>query len=374
MHSFKPVSLVRIDPLEVELSQLEDPYYIPKPFQLTIDGEPGIYIYEMSFQTDQGVPVRYRGVVGKLGVGDHDTSGDVVDPEYLRDHEAPGKHLLAHEMTFGVGTRTRHDPRDAWGPVWLLCDVEEFEGLLELEGTLVTRVTDSRGTHHRMFQLHQHAQIAAIADLISRAQLTVADGHHRIRNAIEGLGSRTRDSSPNRSEFITFVSPAAHTAELIHPIHRAYSVELDQDTIFKEVSASYDLEGISPQEVLEDRDHPVLVTPAGCFRLTTYHPSDETPIDVRDPRFTQNVADAEILGELWKTELPTVHYRFSVSEILELVRTREANLGLICRSVSTERIRAAAAHSNLLPPKSTLFHPKPLAALMLQEASGATDA
>jgi uncharacterized protein (DUF1015 family) len=371
MHSFKPLALVRIDPLDVELSQLEDPYFIPLPSQLTIDMEPGLYIYEMHFNDVNATPVRLRGVVGKLSLGDHGhlDSNELIDPELADDprHE----HLLAHEMTLSSFKESSHDQHDAWGPVWLLSDDPVFSSLEAFQGQLVARVTDSRGVHHRMYQIIESGFIQLISDAVSDARLVVADGHHRIRNAIEGLSSHREDDRNGAPEFITYISALHDASLLIHPIHRALHLGRSPLDVLGVLEERLVLRGLDETaELTDDLEFPILFTARGVHAVVGMRQDDGTILSSTDPSFRAHVADAELLSALLKDQPSEIFYRFVGEEIRDLVNSGRADVGLVCRSVTTERILHAATSHDLLPPKSTLFNPKPLAALMLQEASG----
>ncbi|MGC8465888.1 MAG: DUF1015 family protein [Acidimicrobiales bacterium] len=366
MHELKPLSLVRIEPLEVELTQLEDPYFIPKPFQLTIDAEPGFYLYEMNFLDTAGLPRRLRGIVGKLEIN---AQSDTFD--HLRHTEAETE---PHASLYHPGN-DKDDPfndhRDTWGPVWLLIGEDRITSLLNFEGQLVASVTDSNGIHHRMYHIYQSGIIALIEEALSHQPMTIADGHHRLRRAVNGLSTTKKRSPDDRSEVIAFISTIETAEQCIRPIHRCYHLHGDPATFLAQLSEHFRLTE-QPLPTLDSAARsfisPTLITKDRAYQIEAVRTEDGIETETTAPDWIASNADSELLSPHLKNLGHHIVYHLTVEDVLRSVAAESSAIGLLCRGVSIERFKSAAENEHLLPPKSILFSPKPLAALMLQES------
>lgn len=357
MHSFRPLPLLRIDIPQTTSSEIESDSFQPKLSQLKADSVPSFYIYEMSYLDAEGRAKTLRGIVGKTVVGAEDTTS----PPYENT-----KHLLGHELTLFDQEDFSHDSMTSHGPIWLLAESGDIEELTNSEGPLVSQYRSTNGVHHRMWQILGQGYHDLISSSMEALPLIVADGHHRIRSAL----SRVENGQPGTTaELITFVTCLSDPSLEVRPIHRAFRLSHEEHLTPSALTDHLTLKEIPAYDQKSSIRLPQLLTPEKRYEITAF--SDERGVtwDLSDSKTSDVVADSELVNVLATERVEEVFYRSSADSVIELVESGQAQLAIICRSVSLNRIRSAASSAVPLPPKSTLFFPKPLQAMMWSDAS-----
>ena len=168
---------------------------------LTVDEEPGFYVYRMGWRDEQGRVGQTTGVIGALELA------------------PPGERgVLPHERTMGKPKDDRLNlmraTRANLSPIWGLSLASGLSALCEVAGPPLARHTDEDGVHHRLWTLRQPAVVAAVREIVASAPVVIADGHHRYETALAYRDERAA---------LTGGGPADHDLVL------AYLVELTGD-------------------------------------------------------------------------------------------------------------------------------------------------
>ncbi len=164
MHEFHPFAAYRYDPFEAPLERIESPPKSTAYNEITIDDEPGLYIYQMSWITHSGDAHRIRGVVGILERADPQT------PPLIRAPLASVSHDLSQLIRYGT---TDHYPPLPWAVV----DANGIGDLIDgANKDLTSRITDGFGFHHRVWICRQGGLIREISEMVASSELLVIDG------------------------------------------------------------------------------------------------------------------------------------------------------------------------------------------------------
>ena len=164
MHEFYPFAAYRYDPFEAPLERIESPPKSTAYNEITIDDEPGLYIYQMSWITHSGDAHRIRGVVGILERTDPQT------PPLIRAPLASVSQELSQLIRYGT---TDHHPPLPWAVV----DANGIGDLIDgANKDLTSRITDRFGFHHRVWICRQGGLIREISEMVASSELLVIDG------------------------------------------------------------------------------------------------------------------------------------------------------------------------------------------------------
>lgn len=308
---------------------------------------PCLYVLEQTFPWD-GITYRRWGIIALVeleegAIDEHERTFDHVVRERLELLEATG-------LQTGEIFSLYSDPQG------------EVEALLE-EATAVPprfEVTDDEGTTHRLWALEDREVIYEVVARLQGKRLLIADGHHRFRTA---LALRRKRKGQERGETpydyaCMYLSRMEAPGLLILPVHRAvYGLSEEEERAIRErISRYFSLEPIDLAGLLsalrEKRGIGVHWRGKGQGLLL---PKGGLPV----PPHLKEV-DPFLVDELLLKDLSLdLHYVKGMKEALE------ADLAFLLRPVSAEAIRAVVGQGEVMPKKSTYFHPKVPTGLVL---------
>lgn len=327
------------------------------------DGGPAFYAYAMSFEDEMGQPRRTAGVIGALALS------------------PPGEgDILPHEHTMPKPKSDRLDLLRAChanlSPVWGL---SLAPGLSELchpsaAAEIVTAVDDDAVTH-QLWPSDPHAA-RTISDLVSSAPVVIADGHHRYETALAYQAERRTENNgqPGDHDYImALVVELANDQLSVRPIHRLVSglpedldIVAELDRHFEMTPAPDGIPGSSPGQA----DGSALLTmmaDQGTLGLVT-----REGMWLAQPRATTQAAagadlDSARLGVALADLAPHhLDYQHDVSEALGSVRSGRAQAAVLLRPASVAVIAQTANQRLRMPPKTTLFWPKPRTGMVIR--------
>ncbi len=326
MYAVSTLRLRRINPEKATDELLDDPYGgIPGELLVT-DERDGIYRYTMATRPGP-LGIRIVGAVALLRAGQ--------DP-------AAGIRLVDHELTL-ANDEVEANPREAWGAVWLMTPNAALDELLAPQGEPMGNLSDSLGTVHRLEFYRNTAHNDLITKVINSAPLLIADGHHRIRRL--GLDGRRTPAIP------VFISTLETALACVRPIHRIIHPP-EAATTFTHFASRHEL-----------RLRTTSTEPVGPCLLWANKEFEVMPHFSSTRGFTEeSLADAELAS----VNYDTADFATSYPELRR--RASPTDLGVLCRPPSRDRLLSALNGGRLLPPKTTLFSPKPLDAVVYEHA------
>jgi len=338
---------------------------------LTRDGKPCLYAYEQEF-TWAGQGFRRRTIIAAVALK---AFGDGVWP-----HETtlPGPKL--DRLKLNQATRTQ------LSPIFGFYTGDDPAGTLfgsldrgpDLEGKLA-------GVTNRLWRVCDARAIDAVRAALADRDLFIADGHHRYTTAInyrDTLGELPPDHPAN---FVMFVlAGACDPGLLVLPTHRLISglKGFDLPGLVERAGADFDFQPVelTPADVA-DADACLSRFGPGAMALAA---GEKTFVArLKDLAAMEQVAgdhcpawrglDVAVLQRLlidrhlrpnW-TESTSIGYLPDGPAALSAGRSGACDLTVLLQGTPLSAIEAVALAGEVMPPKSTYFHPKPATGMVL---------
>ena len=297
------------------------------------DAVPSFTLYRLRFTDAAGRARETTGVLGALEVVDPGSGG-----------------VLPHERTTPKDATDRLEltraTRANLSPVWGLSLASGLTGLLAEPDETVGRVV-ADGVEHVVERVTNPERIAAIRTALGRADVLVADGHHRYGVARTYRDEVRTSQGPGTAAELTlaFVQELVADQLSVEAIHRVYA---EQPSALEVYFTFTPTERPAPETLAQMQEEGFLVlhSRTGTFRL--------------DPR-PGAFAGQRALDGLWlETTLGSaeVRYQHGLDEALAAVDSGAAEAVVLIRPVSVAEIERTALEGVLMPPKSTFFTPK----------------
>ena len=362
---------------------------------LAVDGEPTLYVYEMSTApgTDANVDPESSAAVtrGLLGAVELRAPEDGV----ILPHENTMAGPVADRLALMEATQANLEPiylvYDGGGAASDLiasvgdADPSAHTGDLDLsappKAAFVASATTPDGTRHRLWAVTDPGVHAEVAEDLSSRHALIADGHHRYATYRQLAQSRRQHdgSGPWDRGLALLVDSSAYGPE-VHPIHRTVPGLGFGDAIARAATAFDVSEPSGLDAALARLDDPAQ-TPAATFAVVVTDGSQA--VIVANPR-AQAVAEARTVDEpealsdldVWvlhrvliertwnlTDDEHTVRYAHTVSEALT---GRDTGIAVLLRSTPVAAVAAVAAAGARMPRKSTLFTPKPASGMVMR--------
>lgn len=315
--------------------------------KVLVGDEPSFYIYRMGFHDDSGAPRQTTGVLGALELQDPGT-GDVLPHE----HTTPKAKTDRMELLTATGVNT--------SPIWGLSLAPGLSGLLEPVGPPDMRVTDDDGVHHRVWRISEVGRTQAISDLIGRAPVVLADGHHRYETALRFHRDLTAPWI-HAGSILTYVVELSESELSVAAIHRLLSGFPDGSDVLGALAEWFEVvpTGAIDASVLQRMEEAgalCLHTREGTWLL---RPSSRAEVAAPDGLDSSRLEAA-------RASLPPheIAYQHGWENISKAIERGDADAGVLLRPVSVPQIRSTAENRDRMPPKSTYFFPKPRTGLV----------
>jgi uncharacterized protein (DUF1015 family) len=311
---------------------------------LVRDATPAFYTYRMDTTDDTGAERHTLGVIGALELS-RPGEGDVLPHE----HTTPKAKSDRLEML----RATRANLSAIWG-------LSPASGLTDVlrDAEVLGSWTGSDGTRHELGRIDAPDRVAAIRSLVAGAPIVIADGHHRYETSLQyrdECRARTTGDAGDAELTMMFVVELDEGELTVLPIHRLVSGLPHDFDLPAALEPWFELRDAGEVDAtitarMAAEGALCLVLPDRALLLV---PRAEKMAGVRD--LDSSRLDAA-LADLPVHELTFQH---GVDNIVERVRRREAQAGVLLRPVRVAQINEIAEGGERMPPKSTYFHPKP---------------
>ena len=296
--------------------------------------------------------------------------------------------VLPHEKTLDAPKEDRYQLTrrlDAFvGQVFLL--YTDPQRLVEkatqsiLEGEPWARFLDDDSVEHCLYVVDDPWTIGLIEKALVDKDCQIADGHHRWETGKRIWSERDPGGTLHHGVLATLVN-SEDPGLVVLPIHRIYRgiAGLDQDALRHKLASRFTVEefpyaGVDAAEALlattTDDSHAFVIrwknadtillvhAPRGAFGTFAPHSEDWSDLDLA---VLQRVVQEELLGIDPETYTDATH----VTAILEghlvmdyLDGTADSQFAVLVNPTSVASIERVARRGDLMPQKSTLFHPK----------------
>ena len=338
---------------------------------LVRDAEDCLYAYEQTFTwADQ--PFRRRTIIAAVALK---AFGQGVWP-----HETtfPGPKL--DRMKLRQATRTQLSPifgfyagGDAAGELFASLDRSP-----EAAGTLA-------GVTGRLWAVSDPGRIDAVRAALSGQDLFIADGHHRYSTAMNYRDSLGEIAPDHPANFVMFVLAAAEDPGLlVLPAHRLIGdlAGFGLDELLERAGADFEF---TPVELTaaDVADAGRYLAGFGPGAMALAAGAKSVVARLRDPTVMDEVAadhcqgwrglDVAVLHRLlidrhlkgFGAEGASIRYLADGPAALSAARSGQAELAVFLQPTPLSAVETVARAGEVMPPKSTYFHPKPATGMVL---------
>ncbi len=322
------------------------------------------YIYEIKFHKND-TPSKIQGLVG------------LIKPVDFSE-----KKILPHEMTFPkcMDDRTKllENTNANFGPIYLI-----YQGNSKLSTILadhsnsnpILSVTDRDGFIHTIRKIDDPGKINDITSEFKSIKLIIADGHHRYKTGL--LYSKQKNGLKYVMSFLVDIQ---NPGLLIFPTHRMIKSfkNTPVDKFLKKIEENFDIQEFKDdKELIHDiescqRFHVFgfIHGPTKSFYKFTLKASvDPTKLIKKSHSDEWKKLDVSILHELILTdELNSngnITYEKNVENGINSIKDNEHEGIIILKPTELESIQKITEFGEIMPHKSTYFHPKPLSGLLI---------
>lgn len=211
---------------------------------------------------------------------------------------------------------------------------------------------------------------AALSRVAGRAQLYVADGHHRYETA-----AAYAQDHPSADRVLSFIVSAADPGLTILPTHRiVFGAERDAAKLVAAWREWFDVGRVAPcmdrverlAELGRERTACIVAFPGGYDVTLVLKPTAEldaipslgrTPaVRALDVARIETLVVQHILGAA--TATPSLAYTADPRAAFDAVRSSRAAAAVLLNPTKVEEVFAVADAGDVMPPKSTYFVPK----------------
>jgi len=327
------------------------------------DPEPALWALEQDYTGPDGRARTRRGILARVRVTDY-------GPGQIRPHERTHPGPKEDRLRLTRATRAN------LSPIFSLHAGDAY-GALAPEGAPWGEATDEDGTHNRLWRVADPDRVAAAREVLARAELLIADGHHRYETA-RVYAEEVGGEGPHRYVLMCLVS-LEDPGLTVFPTHRLLD-GLKEPAVQERLGATLkDLFHV--EQVAESELRPPDAPHGGPVQLGYMDGHFRTPyrLTLKDPavadralahmpeayrRLDTAVLETLVLtGPVGLTEDDIAHlrglgYSRTDAEAVELIRSGRYDAGFFLRSTPVEQVREVAAAGVTMPPKSTFFFPK----------------
>jgi uncharacterized protein (DUF1015 family) len=340
---------------------------------LAADPEPALYVYEQ--RTGGGGPgggTLQRGLIGALAVSGREAG-------VVRPHEDVMPRPVADRVGLMRTTRANLEPllltyRGNGGAAGVIERTVLGEPLLT--------TTTSDGTHHRLWAVTDHAEIAAVTRDLATCRALIADGHHRWEMYLRlQREHRHLPRSPWDRGLVLLVDTARYPLQ-VRAIHRVLYrlpiaealARLGERWQVKEVPGPLKT---ALQALTEAKQHAgnafLLTGGTGGYWLLS-EPDEEllaATVPTGKPeewrRLDATVLHATLLDRVWRVpDGPDDIGYLHTAEAAECEAARSGGTAVLLHPVKESVVRRLAEQGVMMPRKSTSFGPKPATGLVLR--------
>lgn len=295
------------------------------------DDKPGFYIYETGDDNYQ-----QRGIIACVNINDYLEGG-------IHGHELTRDASLADRIDHLGRTRANIDP------VWMLCrDEPLLSSYMDL--MMLGRPNTSLkkfGYHHKLWQDSNPKNIEYIEEILRNHSLYIADGHHRVGAAAEHYNKQ--GDIEHLMVFITLENESR-----IFPYNRLVN-NVSREKLFDNLD-SFNVEKADFHKP-EKKGEIVFCVDDSWFRAAPVR---------QEYKFDVEMLQYELLEKIGITDPRTDPNLSFVGGVDGDIRLQENQVYFSMFPITPQELMETADAGNILPPKSTYFHPKPITGLVLK--------
>ena len=330
------------------------------------DAVPALWALAQDYTGPDGRPRTRHGVFARVRVEDYGAGR-------IRPHERTHPGPKEDRLRLTRATRANLSPifslyDDPAGAAWSALAPH-------LEGPPWGEVTDSDGTHHKLWRVEAPAALDAVRSALAGVELLIADGHHRYETA--RVYAQEPGAAPGSDHVLMCLVALQDPGLTVFPTHRLV-LGLDdakKAALREAIERDWDSE---PADGLEP-------AAADNVRIGYYDGAEPRLLTLKDPaiaaaalpgkpapyrRLDTAVLEALLLtGALGMSEDDISHlngldYARTAEQARARVDAGEADAAFFMAPTPVSQVRDVAAAGENMPPKSTYFFPKVLTGMV----------
>jgi uncharacterized protein (DUF1015 family) len=330
------------------------------------DEQPALWALEQEYIGPDGQRRTRRGFLARVRVEEYG-AGRIRPHE--RTHPGPKEDRL----------RLTRATKANLSPIFALFSDPEGAAWKALEPSTADppwgQAIDADRTEDRLWRVSDQGATAAVREALRKAELLIADGHHRYETA-RAYAEEVGGEGPQRYVLMDLVA-LQDPGLTVFPTHRLLKnlSSEQQESLAQGIRQHFEIQELADHDELPPSSDPEAVSFGYLdshfrrpFRLTL---TDQAAVDAALPdksdayrRLDTAVLETLILkGTLGMSdedidELRQLGYARDAAQAVELVTSREFDAAFLTAPVPIERVQAIAAAGESMPPKSTYFFPK----------------
>lgn len=345
------------------------------------DAEPAMYVMEEAFDY-RGARYRRFGLLAAVRLEDYDR-GIILPHEHTRPR------FVADRLELMKATRAN------FSPLMMLFREPPGAPVSRVLMDVVSNPPDATATPPdmpaiRLWRITDPERTAAITAAFRETKLYIADGHHRYEAALQyrietRFGHRARSDAPTNFRIMNLIEigdPGLFLLGYHRLVANATGVELE--ALITQIKAGFDLK---PWPAALPLDSETIDSQLNRESRTTLAMGVSglggSPVHIavmRRPQQTTSAREAsdyarlhnELLRKVFdeKREAQVVSHAHDLRDALNMVKTGRRQMAFVMRALTPSQFEAVVGQGQRLPPKSTFFHPKLPAGVVIQSLEG----
>ena len=328
-----------------------------------------LYIYEQRYEL-AGEKRFQRGVLAAVRLDDPGSGG-------VLPHERTYEKIVEDRLQLLRATETNLDT------IFCVYDGQDQAAHDAIERAAATspvaQFSTGDGIEHVLWAMTDVLDIGAVSRAIEKAQVVIADGHHRWQTALHYRNERRAAEGLGPWDLqLMFLVDASRWGPSLLPIHRVVSgidatsaMEAMAPVVRAEPAPRGNPEGLA-RELAQRRARGrtfAMFDHYGAWWLTIADPAAERAALPADRSAAWRDLDVSVLHSLvFDKLLDGIKPRFvhSATEAANEVKSGEASLGFLLAPMPFDAVRAVAEAGDAMPQKSTFFVPKPATGVVMR--------
>lgn len=308
------------------------------------------YVYRMSWLDPDGTPASTSGALGALTLSEPGEGG-----------------ILPHERTTPKAKSDRlrllQSTRVNLSPIWGLTPAPGFSALLAVDGPPTVGFTDDVGITHELWVVTDAARVAAIAEAVAASPVVIADGHHRFETSLAYRNERRAGGIDDAGAEATLAWVVALSADELRvgPIHRLFTVDDSIEGVLEALTDRFTVTPLDRDEAYSANDAgrgPIVIDGSSAWLLEARAGTTDGLPDLDSARIDAALHELDGLG---------VAYEHDHAKIERHVRGDRTMAAVLLRPATVAQILEIAEGGQRMPPKTTLFVPKPRTGMVFRQ-------
>jgi len=307
------------------------------------------YVYRMSWTDPDGTRASTIGALGALTLSAPGEGG--ILPHERTTPKAKSDRLLLLQAT-----------RVNLSPIWGLTPAPGFSTLLGVPDPPAVSFEDDAGITHELWLVTEEARVAAIAESVGSAPVVIADGHHRFETSLAYRNERRAAGvdDPGAEATLAWIVALSADELRVGPIHRLLTLEVGIDGVLDALAERFVLTSTPRGDAFVANTAgtgPILVHGDAAWLLDARPGADEGLPDLDSARVDDALLGVEGVGVSYEHDHVKIDRHLADGGVA----------AVLLRPATVTQILAIAEGGERMPPKTTLFVPKPRTGMVFRQ-------